>query len=196
MVNWPFQRNQRGDVDLSATEETPEQLPVEEPTSVSQQQELNELPAEVQEYYQSEQQQRSGMAWLLGLATLGVTLLLTLGLFFGGRWVYRKVANPAANNPTNQQAAKDHEKQKSGASTDTSKQNQGTSSTNTTTPNTTPPAPTGSTPSRSTPSSPAPQRTTGGKTPDTGPGDVVAIFVVTSIAGAVLYQAVARKQLR
>lgn len=63
MVKWPFSRkNQTAD------------------TSV---------PPEVQEYYQAEKRDRTGMAWLLAAATLIATVLLAIGLFYGGRWAYR-----------------------------------------------------------------------------------------------------------
>lgn len=51
------------------------------------------VPAEVQDYYEAGRRERTGIAWLLGLATLIVTILLALLLFFGGRWIYRKVTN-------------------------------------------------------------------------------------------------------
>lgn len=51
-----------------------------------------ELPQEVQEYYQGERRERTGVAWLLALGTLIVTLAVAFGLFWTGRWVYRTVA--------------------------------------------------------------------------------------------------------
>ncbi len=57
------------------------------------------VPTEVQDYYQSERRERIGIAWLLALATLVTTVVLAVGLFFGGRWVYRKVAQKS-NKPT------------------------------------------------------------------------------------------------
>jgi hypothetical protein len=62
MAIWPFNRNQNQSTDL---------------------------PQEVQDYYKSESKGRTGVAGLLALGTLGVTVLLALGLFFGGRWAYR-----------------------------------------------------------------------------------------------------------
>lgn len=51
------------------------------------------LPAEVNEYYQSEQRERRGVALLLGTITLVVTLLVATGLFFGGRYAFRKITD-------------------------------------------------------------------------------------------------------
>lgn len=49
------------------------------------------LPQEVREYYQAERRDRTGMAWLLAIATLLVTFLIAAALFFGGRWAYRAI---------------------------------------------------------------------------------------------------------
>lgn len=54
---------------------------------------IDSVPQEVQEYYQSERRERSGVAWLLALGTLVITLLLAVGLFFGGRWLWQKISN-------------------------------------------------------------------------------------------------------
>ena len=51
------------------------------------------LPPEVQAYSQAERRERMGIAWLVGIVSLVVSLVLITGLFFGGRWVYRKVAH-------------------------------------------------------------------------------------------------------
>lgn len=50
-----------------------------------------QIPAEVEEYYQSTRKERAGIAWLLGIATLLLTLLIAAALFFGGRWLYRMI---------------------------------------------------------------------------------------------------------
>lgn len=63
------------------------------------------LPQEVQEYYDAGQKQRTGMAWLLALATLVVTILLAMALFFGGRWIYQQLTggDDASKEQTTQQ---------------------------------------------------------------------------------------------
>ncbi len=48
------------------------------------------LPNEVQEYYQSEQRQRRGLALILGIVALLVTIAIAAALFFGGRFLYNK----------------------------------------------------------------------------------------------------------
>lgn len=70
------------------------------------QQDADNLPQEVQDYYQAEKRERSGVAWLLALGTLLITIALALGLFFGGRWAYRAIfqndpSTPAENADSN-----------------------------------------------------------------------------------------------
>ena len=102
----------------------------------------NTVPSEVQNYYQSERRDRAGIAWVLALGTLMLTLILAFGLFFGGRWAYRKVANKD-NKPTQtasqtktaeEKKAADSKKSDNPGSTTNNSGSTGTSSTNTTTP--------------------------------------------------------------
>lgn len=67
MALWPFNRNKSEDI--------------------------SNVPEEIQEYYQAEHRERVGLAWLIAFLTLVVTVLVVTGVFFGGRWVYRKLAN-------------------------------------------------------------------------------------------------------
>lgn len=60
----------------------------------------SDVPKEVQQYYQSERRERTGIAWLLALATLAVTVVLALVLFFGGRWLYRTFFGNNGQNST------------------------------------------------------------------------------------------------
>ncbi len=48
------------------------------------------LPDEVSQYYQSQRRERTGVALFLGIIALVITLLIGVGLFFGGRYVYRQ----------------------------------------------------------------------------------------------------------
>ncbi len=61
------------------------------------------LPAEVQDYYQAEKRERTSVASLLAIGTLLVTIVIALGLFFGGRWVYRTVFDSNDTAPTTEQ---------------------------------------------------------------------------------------------
>lgn len=104
------------------------------------------VPAEVQQYYDAERREHIGVAWLIALLSLTISIALFTGIFFGGRWVYRKVAHKA-NKPatTAQTETKDTSKtegdsEQKPSSSDANKQTAGsttppqTSSTSTTTP--------------------------------------------------------------
>lgn len=93
------------------------------------------LPPDVQEYYDAGQKQRTGVAWLLALATLVVTVILAMALFFGGRWIYQKLSgndDDASKEQTAQQADNQDQASQPPAETDESATNdQQSSSTNT-----------------------------------------------------------------
>lgn len=71
----------------------------------------NTLPPEIQAYAVAEQRERRGMAWIVGIMSLLVTLLVLAVLFLGGRWVYRKI-NPqdTPSVKTSQDQAKEQQK--------------------------------------------------------------------------------------
>ncbi len=154
--------------------------------------ETDEVPPEVEEYYQSERRERVGMAWLLAFLTLFATIVIALGLFFGGRWVYRKVANKDNKSGTSQTATNN---QPQPAAND----NPSSSGTSPNPPSSTQPVSTPSTPAPSsniaptTPQTPKTQRAQ--NLANTGPGDTVAIFLAVTIVGALAHQAYARRQL-
>ncbi len=60
------------------------------------------LPPEIQAYAQAEHRERVGMAWLVGLVSLIVTVLVLAGLYFGGTWVYRKLSQKDKTSSTAQ----------------------------------------------------------------------------------------------
>lgn len=154
-------------------------------------QNIEGVPQEIQDYYQAERRERTGIAWLLALGTLLTTIALAILLFFGGRWVYRKVANRNGNTsqvtqqPTETTSpANEAEQQPSG---DQGATGGGTSSTATNTPATTP-APTPATQGQQS-------RGTSSDLPNTGPGDILAVFVLTSLIGAVAHYRLASKRI-
>lgn len=61
------------------------------------------LPEEVEKYYQSQRRARVGTAWLLGFLTLVVTLAVALGLYYGGRYVYRQATDNNTSEVTTDQ---------------------------------------------------------------------------------------------
>ncbi len=164
---WPFKRNKSSDNEAS-------------------------VPPEVTQYYESERRERVGVAWLLGLVTLLATIAVVFVIFFGGRWTYRKLTHK--NNPKPIPTVVN----KTPASTPTTPKASSSQSSNTSpTPPATSPAPattTGPQTSSATTQTPSPSTTTttptvavNGKLANTGPGDVVAIFGFTTIAGTLFY---------
>lgn len=170
------------------------------------------VPEEVNTYYQAERRDKRWMAWLLALFALAAAALVVVALFFGGRWAYRKFR--PATTPTTVTIQKPTNPVK------TNNDKPGTDSTNnggnTTTPPTPPTPSSGSvnapsspatTPPSTTPGSsaatpgqgtapaqtPATTSTPNGNLPNTGPGDVVAIFVLTSVAGSLVYKYLLRQ---
>jgi cytoskeletal protein RodZ len=152
------------------------------------------LPTEIKEYYQTERRERVGVAWLLALGTLLLTLILATGLFFGGRWAYRKIAGTDKKPETAQTTSKEEEKAAPAPSaTQGSSSEQpgptGTSSTSTSTPSTT------STPA--TPPSPTPAPAPSTALPNTGPSEVIGIALATTVAGTAAHSLVwARRKAR
>jgi hypothetical protein len=112
-----------------------------------------QVPAEIREYYQAEKRDRMWVVWLLSGATFIVTVLVVLGLFWGGRWTYHKIKGdnkPATQTATTEdKPAEQKQEQSKPQGTDS---NSGASGTTNTTP----------APSTSAPS-------TSATTPKTGP---------------------------
>lgn len=151
-------------------------------------------PPEVQDYYQSERRDRSWLAWVIGLGTLLATILVVLGLFYGGRWVYRKV-KPQDNPNTAQVQTENPAPQP-----EENQQPEGQAPSNAPTPNSavtpTPTPQSGSTPSPTPTPAPGPvaqapnTQGKGGSSdlPTTGPADNAAIFLLVSTAGYLLHR--------
>lgn len=173
MVNWPWKRNKS-------------KVP-------------DNVPPEIQEYYQAEKRERVGVAWALALATLIVTVLLALGLFYGGRWAYRAIfdndENPAVvqQDDTNQQPGGNN-----GDEGDTSSEE---------TPTTEQPATLPGEDANDTnnqaedsageePEAPATTPTAGQDIPETGPGDMTALFIAVSAISYVLHRLVSNYRAR
>ena len=157
------------------------------------------LPKEIDEYYKAERRERTGMAWLLAIVTVVLTLLLAFVLYFGGRWVYRTVfkkdnsGTTTSQNNTNKDQTSVTTKDESNNSTNTPSPKptgQGSSGT-TPTPSPTPvtnPAPV---------PTPNPTPTTQPQTtPNTGPGDTIAIFVATTAVATAAHYAYLQKRRR
>lgn len=144
------------------------------------------VPLEIQQYYQSESKNRGVMAWLLAGGTLVATILIVIGLFFGGRWVYRKFANRDNNQGT--QTAQTSEQAK-GSAEEQKDKDQKSNPQSTPAPQPTP-AP------QSTPT-PAPGQGGGSNAnlPNTGPEGMLASFVVATVLGTILYNLRLRRKV-
>ncbi len=149
------------------------------------------VPEEVTSYYQAEKRDRAWMAWLLALLSLAVTALVVMGLFFGGRWVYRKLrpssdsGSPVATTQPSESPApkKDDTANKPAASNPTT----GTapSNGNVNAPTTPTPAPAATTPA---PTTTTPPQNNQNGLPNTGPGDTIAIFLAISVFAYVVHR--------
>ena len=154
------------------------------------------MPPEVQNYYQAEGRQRSWTAWLMALATLFVTVVVVLGIFFGGRWAFRKLKNGGQPTVTVQTetekpaetAAPANPTTPAAPSTPKTPSTPQTSSTSTSQPSQASLPESAST----QPSAATPGKATGSNLPSTGPGDMVAVFVLTTIIAAIFHNRVLR----
>jgi hypothetical protein len=168
----------------------------------------NVLP-EIEKYYDAEKRERAGLAWLLAIVSIACVALVLIGLFFGGRWVYRKTTgtNKAPGVSTIQSP-----------NTKTGIAKTPDTSVDTTTPSETPktPATTPTTHVPSTPSviptpTPTPTPSPSTKTPtptkpststtpstttlvNTGPANTVAVFITATLGFALLHNIVSRSR--
>lgn len=157
-----------------------------------------EVPTEIQEYYNAERRERAGMAWLLALGTLLATLVLAVGLFFGGRWVYRKVAHKDHKPTTTSNVTKAPTDDKTKTTNPADKpSNTSTGTVNApatpggTTNTATPPAATNtatSTAAQQTATQSASTTKPSSTLPNTGPANTLGIFAVTVVVATSLYQ--------
>jgi len=152
---------------------------------------VDSVPEEIREYYESDKKESTGIAWLLALGTLIVTIVLAMMLFFAGRWLYRTVSNRGNNTgQTTEQAAQDVKDESSTTTPNTNEapKTNDNSATNTATPS---PQATSTTPTPSTTSASTTAMATAGKTkplPNTGPGNVLEVFVAVSLLGFLVHR--------
>ncbi|MDQ3094239.1 MAG: hypothetical protein M3Q70_03645 [bacterium] len=162
---------------------------------------------ELQEYYAAKRANNSAGAWVLALISLIITVLLILGLFFGGRWLWRKVRGGEDRVVTTTQEASDQIEEGIESDTGVDTDNVAPDSTDNaadtnSTNNTTTPATNGTStqPQTGQTGSTGASTTTpntdeeiaaaraSGNLPNSGPGDVVGIFVATTAAGYVVHR--------
>ena len=166
------------------------------------------VPAEIQEYYQAEKRERTGVAWLIAIFTLLLTIAIALALFFGGRWVYRKLTNnDTATPPSSQEEAQTPSTEDGSGDADdedpadTPETPGATDDDQPETPTTPPARPGSPTPTPpaatppATPGTPGTGTPSAGSTsdnteplPNTGPGAVAGLVAASSLAGATVHQ--------
>jgi len=148
-----------------------------------------DVPTEIKEYYQAERRERVGFAWLLALGTFLVTVGVVTGLFFAGRWAYREIANDEPSTTVSE----NQPQQLPGAPQDqqSPQQEQAQPDSDQGTGQTTPPQ--NGTPAPSTPTpSPTPQVETDSELPNTGPGNILTVFLLVSVTGAAAHYGLSR----
>jgi len=145
---------------------------------------------EIERYYNAEKRERAGMAWFLAIASIAAVALLIIGLFFGGRWVYRKATH--SNDKTGVSTTETVNTGISNKTDSTTNQNSSDNPTNKT-PAATTPKPT--TPAPATPSSPStPPSTPNTNLANTGPSNTLAVFIITTLGFAGLHNLVSRSR--
>ncbi len=153
------------------------------------------MPKEVQQYYKSEQRERVGLAWLIAFASLILTVLIVLGLFYGGRWAWRKVANNDDNenvsttqtkSPSESSVPNESNKSESGSSSNGNNPSSSSSGSNDSNTN-------GSKSSGSTSGS---NSSSSQNLSNTGPGNIAGAFVVAVVFGTILHNVYSRRKLQ
>lgn len=116
---------------------------------------------EVKDYYQATAGNNMWMVWLLSAITFVATILIVLGLFWAGRWVYQQATNNDKDQPATTETNQPSEQQGQGSEQPTPDPSQGQSGSNN-----------GDNSAPSTPT-PTPAPTTPNTTPQTGPTELV-----------------------
>ncbi len=139
--------------------------------------EEGDIPPELQHYYESEHRERVGLAWLIAFLSLVLTITVILGLFFGGRWAYRKIAN---NNNTGQSVKVANPYLPASPKSEPTKPN---------TPVKSEQKPVASTNSKkTTPKIVVSNQRSNSKLTNTGPGNTLLIFIGFSVIGTLLHE--------
>lgn len=162
----------------------------------------SEVPPEVKQYYESEHRERVGLAWLVAFLSLIATVLIVAGLFFGGRWIYRKVSND--NPPANVQTSESDKSESSNSNDQAESNNQSQSESNNdeSSNSSNPESESGSNQNESSNNSTDTDQSITGTTDqaapdqmaDTGPGSTLAVFVAVSVVAMLGHSAYLRRK--
>jgi cytoskeletal protein RodZ len=107
--------------------------------------------------------------WLIAFVYMIIALLFALAVVFFGRWLYHRIHKSSTPAPTSQPAA-------APATPSTPSNNSSNSSTQNTSNNSSNSSSSNSTPAQNSTTTPS-----NGQVPNTGPGNVVALFVGTAV---------------
>ncbi len=148
--------------------------------------EVPAMPPELDDYYQAEKRQRVAVTWLLGFATLAITIAVAFGLFISARWLVQKVRKePVAKKPETTQDSPAADKVGQAAPAQPAHLSAPA------------PEPSGSTGSNTQ----SPQNISGPQTsstvtnlPNTGPIETLAVFMVATTAGTFAYRLASRRR--
>ena len=165
------------------------------------------LPKEVQDYYEAEKRERVGVASMLAIGTLVVTVILALGIFFGGRWVWRHTLhhNPKTTTVATVKAPDDKTSSSSStpsysssSSPTSSSSSNSSSSTSASSGSSTPSSTSSSTAPTPSPTPPAASSTTTGATtlPNTGPDSFLMAWMISMAIGFIAAELYQRRPLR
>lgn len=145
---------------------------------------------ELQEYYANQQKESTGKAWLLAIGSLLVTIVILVGSFFGGRWVYRKITKK--DKPVTTTAQTDTSTSDTTTKTPSTSSSSDSSTTTTapkpTTTTTTPAQGVATTQSAATNTSATAATTTAKQLTNTGPGNTVALFAGITVVAYLVHR--------
>jgi cytoskeletal protein RodZ len=147
---------------------------------------------EVDQYYQAERRDRTGLAWMLALLSIALVAGVIVAIFLAGRWAYNEITSddePSEVATTQTEDAPSFD----GSSTEepsSNEEGQGDQEVPAPAPASTPaPAP-----QKPNPQPTTPQTGDNGSLPRTGPADVVVVFGVVSTTAAAAHYAVQRRK--
>lgn len=154
----------------------------------------------LEKYYDEERRERSGLAWILALVSIAAVALLLIGLFFGGRFLYRTLTtdrNPGTTVVVNKDSDNTNEFSGTPLPGSDAKNETINKPTVKPVPTTTGPVnPPVNTPPAQSSTTPTTQVVAPSNLADTGPADTAAYFIVATVIGTVFYRIKLRRSTR
>jgi H+/gluconate symporter-like permease len=128
---------------------------------------VGQTPEEVQQFYAAERRERAGIAWLLALGTVIATIVLAAALYFTGRWLWQTITDKDDSSSTSQTTETDNEFENIQREIDEALSDNEEKDAD----------------KKKLADQPKSSDTKPENLPDTGPGDVLALFILVSITG-------------